>query len=298
MTNMENIERPISDTEGTSRFRPQDNRQNLIQMRTSTTNRFLTNSVRTLCCVAALTACSAWATVATWQPNSSASSNAPGATSDSSQSAYASTARGFENTNAVQYQSLASNDRLSFAANTNTPTRSATELDEAMAKSFGADFVSVPTVQFAATGAVGATGAGDVSMASMTSGPGSRSGSGNERALSHCRFDCSGFVHADSSPPPCGAAECISHLRLVVFLFVWFETAVFARRRPFCVQTRRDLGGLAAEAVRARCPADYWTVSDALATNAFSSGRRLAWAAKARYSRALSFWPAAARNTP
>jgi len=140
-------------------------------MRTLTTNRFLTTTLRTLCCVGALTACSAWATVASWQLSPSAGSNAPGATRDSSQSNVA-TVRGFENTSAVLYQSSASSEPLAFAANSNAPTRSATELDEAMAKSFGADFVSVPTVQFAATGAVAATGSRDVSMASMTSGPG------------------------------------------------------------------------------------------------------------------------------
>src|SRR5439155_5217066 len=40
--------------------------------------------------------------------------------------------------------------------------------------------------------------------------------SGNERTLPNCWFDRSGFVHADSSSPPCGAAECISSARLIV----------------------------------------------------------------------------------
>jgi hypothetical protein len=40
-------------------------------MKRSTTNRFLTNALRTLCCVGALTACSAWATLVTWQLNPS-----------------------------------------------------------------------------------------------------------------------------------------------------------------------------------------------------------------------------------
>lgn len=141
-------------------------------MRTLTTNRFLTKTLRTLCCVGALTACSAWASVATWQLDTRAASNATGATKNSSQSGYFSTARGSENTGAVLYQSSASSEPLLFAANSNTPTRSTTELDEAMARTFGEDFVSVPNVQFAATGAVAATGSRDVAMASMTSGPG------------------------------------------------------------------------------------------------------------------------------
>jgi hypothetical protein len=40
-------------------------------MRKLTTNRFLAKTLRILCCLGALTACSAWATVATWQLNSS-----------------------------------------------------------------------------------------------------------------------------------------------------------------------------------------------------------------------------------
>lgn len=165
MTNMENIETPVADREGTGRFRS----QNIIQMRTSPTNRFLTKTLRTLCCVGALTACSAWATVVSWQLNPNGVS---GATKDSSQASYAATTRGFDNASAVLYQNSAASEPLVFAANSNTPARSATELDEAMAKTFGEDFVSVPTVQFSATGAVAATGSKDVSMASMTSGPG------------------------------------------------------------------------------------------------------------------------------
>jgi len=136
------------------------------------TNRLLTKTLRTLCCVGALTACSAWATVVTWQLNPNSAS---GTTRDSAQSGYATTAQGSENTGAVLYQSSADNARpdepLLFAS-TKTPTRPATELDESMAKTFDEGFVSVPTIQFASTGAVAATGSGDVSMASMTSGPG------------------------------------------------------------------------------------------------------------------------------
>jgi hypothetical protein len=169
MTTMENIETPVTDREGKGRFSSQDNRQNIIQMRTLTTNRFLTKTLRALCCVGALTACSAWATVVSWQLNPNGVS---GATKDSSRASDVTTARGFDNTGAVLYQSAAASEPFQFAANSNTPTRSATELDEAMGRTFDEEFVSVPTVQFSATGAVAATASKDVSMASMTSGPG------------------------------------------------------------------------------------------------------------------------------
>jgi hypothetical protein len=59
-------------------------------------------------------------------------------------------------------------ESLLFAAS-NTPTRSTTELDEAMAKTFDEEFVSVPTIQFAST----APGSQTASLAamSMASGP-------------------------------------------------------------------------------------------------------------------------------
>jgi len=44
-------------------------------VRKLTTNRFLGKTLRILCCVGALTACSAWATVATWQLNSTFDEN-------------------------------------------------------------------------------------------------------------------------------------------------------------------------------------------------------------------------------
>ena len=180
-------------------------------MRISTTNPFLTKTLRTLCCVGALTACSAWATVVNWQPTPLS------AASEASQAGYTSTARGFGNmpsTDAslqysfrsapqstgasetsstlanslknktgevdVQQQSTTAfsqsstgntrpDDSLLFASNTSV--RPATELDEAMAKTFDEEFVSVPTVQFAAT-APGSQAAAVASMASMSSGPG------------------------------------------------------------------------------------------------------------------------------
>jgi hypothetical protein len=59
-------------------------------------------------------------------------------------------------------------ESLLFVAS-NTPARSTTELDEAMAKTFNEEFVSVPTVQFAST----APGSQTASLAamSMASGP-------------------------------------------------------------------------------------------------------------------------------
>jgi hypothetical protein len=61
-------------------------------------------------------------------------------------------------------------ESLLFASNTSV--RPATELDEAMAKTFDEEFVSVPTVQFAAT-APGSQAAAVASMAMSTmSGPG------------------------------------------------------------------------------------------------------------------------------
>jgi hypothetical protein len=67
-------------------------------MKRSTTNRFLTNALRTLCCIGALTACSAWATVITWQLNPNGANGAVGSSSlDLTQSGYTITARGYDN---------------------------------------------------------------------------------------------------------------------------------------------------------------------------------------------------------
>jgi hypothetical protein len=187
-------QKPVGGERRHSRFSSQENRQNTIQMRTSTTNRFLTKTLRTLCCVGALTACSAWATVVPWQLN-------PSLSKDSSQSGYTATARGFGDTasidashqysfrasesigasetssalddtvkNKIQVSLTSSSDQSLLFAASNAPTRSATELDEAMTKSFDEEFVSVPTVQFASTAS--AAGAPDASGASLTSGPG------------------------------------------------------------------------------------------------------------------------------
>jgi hypothetical protein len=184
---MENIERPVADKAGLDR---KTNRKNIIHMRTSTTNRLLTKTLRTLCCVGALTACSAWATVVNWQLNSSLS-----AAKEPSQAGYTATARGLgsmpstdashqysfrsaqsaaaSESTAMTQSSVGStgpNESLLFASNTSV--RPATELDEAMAKTFDEEFVSVPTVQFAAT-APGSQAAAVASMAMSTmSGPG------------------------------------------------------------------------------------------------------------------------------
>ena len=152
-------------------------------MTTLTTNRFLTKALRTLCCAGALATCSAWATVVTWQLNAVT-------TKDLSQSVSTNAARGFGNTTVtdashqflfrsasesgtvrennspqtssadpqlaaqatLSQRSKQQDESLLFAAS-NTPARPATELDEAMAKTFDEGFVSVPTVQFASMAA-------------------------------------------------------------------------------------------------------------------------------------------------
>ncbi len=181
-------------------------------MRTSTTNRFLTKTLRTLCCVGTLTACSAWATVVNWQLNSSL-----GASKELSQAGYTATARGVDNTPSTdasyqysfknapasaavtessstlkdvlkkaddvqpesrtalsQYSAGSTQPDESLLVTSNTSSRPATELDEAMAKTFDEEFVSVPTVQFAATapGSQAATVASMAAMSTMSSGPG------------------------------------------------------------------------------------------------------------------------------
>jgi hypothetical protein len=152
------------------------------QMTTLMTNRFITQALRTLCCAGALATCSAWASVVTWQLNAVT-------TKDLSQSVSTNAARGFGNTTVtdashqflfgsasesgavrentspqtsgtdqlptqatLSQPSKQQDESLLFAAS-NTPARPATELDEAMAKTFDEGFVSVPTVQFASMAA-------------------------------------------------------------------------------------------------------------------------------------------------
>ena len=148
-------------------------------MTTLTTNRFITKALRILCCAGALATCSTWATVVTWQLNATT-------TKDLSQSASTSAARGFDNPTAIDashqflFRTASENGTVNnspqgsdagvqlpaqatlsqsskqaealFAAS-NTPSRPATELDEAMAQTFDEGFVSVPTVQFASMAA-------------------------------------------------------------------------------------------------------------------------------------------------
>jgi hypothetical protein len=211
---MENIKRPVGKAREAQAGLIAKQLQNIIHMRISTTNRLLTMTLRSLCCVGALTACSAWATVVSWQSSSSL-----GAAKEASQAGYTATARGFDNapsTDASQQYSfknapasaVASESRSPLAESlknkagdvdvqqesrpaltqssagssrpeesllfaSNTSVRPATELDEAMAKTFDEEFVSVPTVQFAAT-APGSQAAAvaSIAMSSMSSGPG------------------------------------------------------------------------------------------------------------------------------
>jgi hypothetical protein len=147
------------------------------QMTTLTTNRFITKALRILCCAGALATCSSWATVVTWQLNAAA-------TKDLSQSPSTNAARGFDNTaatdashqflfngpvnNSAQVSEVSVQATVpqrsqqpdeSLYASSNTASRPATELDEAMARSFDEGFVSVPSVQFAATATAASSGA-------------------------------------------------------------------------------------------------------------------------------------------
>jgi hypothetical protein len=158
-------------------------------MTTLTTNRFLTTVLRTLCCTGALTVCSAWATVVTWQLNPSVG------TTDLPQSAYTASALGVDNTPAntsraflfetaaeatsetkatkaadVQSSSKPASESAMFAAfASDAPARPATELDQAMAGNFDEEFVSMPTVQFASAAASVAAAASEISIASRPS---------------------------------------------------------------------------------------------------------------------------------
>jgi hypothetical protein len=158
------------------------------QMTTPTTNRFITKALRILCCAIALTACSTWATVVTWQLSSSV-----GTTKDLSQSGYTTTASGVSNTPATDASNQllfktapvsettavagSLNNRLqvtdsdnvqqdsasivsshskqsaeSLFAASNTQASSTAPLGGAIAAAFDEEFISVPTVQFASMG--------------------------------------------------------------------------------------------------------------------------------------------------
>lgn len=88
-------------------------------MTTLTTNRFLTKALRALCCTGAFTACSAWATVVSWQLSQSTLS-----------------------------QGSTQPEESSLFAASNTQAHSTTPLG---ASAFDDGFVSVPNYQFAST---------------------------------------------------------------------------------------------------------------------------------------------------
>ena len=79
--------------------RPVANRKKSAKTKMKTpTTRFLTSSLRVLCCIVALTASSAWATLITWELNPTGANGAVGATfKDFTQSGYTITARGYDN---------------------------------------------------------------------------------------------------------------------------------------------------------------------------------------------------------
>lgn len=154
-------------------------------MRTLTTNRFLFNSLRTVCCAGALTACSTWATIVPWQLDASGHAVA---TKNLSQATYTSNARGTDGAvatdasrqflfkspsasgaivtdtlnsrlqNEADRQDSRSNlpqggahsdQSLLFAAS-NAQTQSVAPMQSggALASAFDEEFVSVPTVRF------------------------------------------------------------------------------------------------------------------------------------------------------
>ena len=160
-------------------------------MRTSTTNRFLSKTLLTLCCVGALIACPAWATVVSWQmsaggtlstPESLKSGlNATAQTTDAptysftsaSQASTSSLSESLNKALPASETSTASRqaDNAALFAATDAPSRPSTELDEAMARNFDEDFVSVPSIQFATT-APGAQNVAARAMDTVTAGPG------------------------------------------------------------------------------------------------------------------------------
>lgn len=154
-------------------------------MRTLTTNRLLLNSLRTVCCAGALTACSTWAAIVPWQLDASGHAVA---TKNLSQANYTSNVRGTDgavSTDASRQFSLKSpsaseatvtdtlktrlqneadrqdsrsslpqggthSDQSMLFAASNAQTQSAAPMQSggALASAFDEEFVSVPTVQF------------------------------------------------------------------------------------------------------------------------------------------------------
>ena len=225
-------------------------------MTTSTTNRFLTKMLRLTCCTAALTACSAWATVVDWQSPIGANGSF-GAIKDLSQREYTNSARGLENragTDASQpaFEQAPQQEAatLSDALNKNPTTRATDAEQSESARSEESVQISAASAQsvdsFLVTdlhpqpvlqsgGALAhafdeefvsvptvqfaslASGSKDLSGTSMGAvSAGSRSRPRDERALPYHRLDRRRFLHTDSSPPSGGATECASTLGLVV----------------------------------------------------------------------------------
>ena len=175
-------------------------------MKRPTTNRFLANALRAFCCIGALTACSAWASIIDWRPTASTTV----ATKESLAPSNTNTKRGLdigaETSNEISFaaapQSAGSSESSaapvsvvspaaiqqeapvliqSSAANSSSTAPEASfsttstsapaaqpppELGEAMASAFDEEFVSVPTVQFTS---VASNTAGRVSAPSIAS---------------------------------------------------------------------------------------------------------------------------------
>lgn len=179
-------------------------------MKRSTTNRFLIKALRTLCCIGALTACSAWASVIALPsdngasilalkdlPSSGSTNAARGidttAATDASNQFSFSTASvsGDANQTAVSpvVSNAASTDVQSESLSTVSPNSSVTSKQSeasfsiaesnmqaqpaaggALASAFDEEFVSVPNVQFASLSAAGPN-ASTASAASVTAVP-------------------------------------------------------------------------------------------------------------------------------
>jgi len=165
-----------------------------MPMKKSTINRFFTNALRTLGCVSALTACSAWANVITLQPSSSSVVAPIDLSSSYTNSARGIDAAGTDTSNQVLFQTAAASTAAtetssapvlnSALAATNTQESAATQPQVsvnsaaapeqaqpsggAIAAAFDEEFVSVPTVQFATVSAPNASGP---STASVTAVP-------------------------------------------------------------------------------------------------------------------------------
>lgn len=124
-------------------------------MTTLTTNRFLTKALRMTCCAAVLTACSAWATVVTWQLSPVGDNASVGAIKDLSQLGYTSTARGFgtaagtDATGQLLFKRAPQSEAatLADALNENPHTRANDTQQSQPALSHGSDEISTASLQ-------------------------------------------------------------------------------------------------------------------------------------------------------